>query len=50
MLDVEGDYGFQAGRLYNLEASAFIPSHSGIDSPQVARVLWQAAAATATQA
>jgi hypothetical protein len=50
MLDVEGDYGFQAGRLYNLEASPFIPSHSGIDSPQVAHVLWQAAAATAEQA
>jgi len=43
MLDVEGDYGFQAGWLYNLEASAFIPSHSGIDNPQVAHVLWQAA-------
>jgi pimeloyl-ACP methyl ester carboxylesterase len=43
MLDAAGTYGFQPGKIYNLEGSAFIPSHSGIDGPQVAHAIWQAA-------
>jgi hypothetical protein len=43
MLDEHGVYNFQAGRIYNLDGSQFIPSHTGIDGPQVARVIWQAA-------
>jgi hypothetical protein len=50
MLDVTGTYGFEAGRIYNLESSKFIAkgdgvsgAHSDIDGPQVAHALWQAA-------
>jgi len=45
MLDVDREYQFTSGRIHNLESSAFIPSHSGIDGPQVAHALWQAARA-----
>jgi hypothetical protein len=45
MLGVDRDYQFRSGRITNLESSAFIPSHSGIDGPQVAHALWQAARA-----
>lgn len=38
-------YSFQPGRIYNLDGSPFIPGHSGIDGPQVAHCLWQAALA-----
>jgi hypothetical protein len=43
MLDSSADYGFRPGRVYNIDGSAFIPGHSGIDGPQVAHMLWQAA-------
>jgi hypothetical protein len=43
MLDAVGVYNFQPGQIYNLEASAFISSHTGIDGPQVAHAIWQAA-------
>lgn len=43
MLDEQGTYRFQPGRVYNVDSSPFIPSHSGIASPQVAHLLWQAA-------
>lgn len=50
MLDENGTYGFEAGRVYNLESSRFINkmdgvsgAHSDIDGPQVAHALWQAA-------
>ena len=45
MLEATGKYDFQPGRVYNVDGSRFIPSHSGIDNPQVAHALWQAAAA-----
>jgi hypothetical protein len=44
MLDEHGSYGFQPGHIYNLDGSQFIPGHSGIDGPQVAHAIWQAAA------
>lgn len=37
-------YSFQKGRIYNLECNEFIPSHSGIDGPEVAHAIWEAAA------
>lgn len=43
MLDAGGKYNFQPGVIYNLEGSAFIPSHTGIDGPQVAHAIWEAA-------
>lgn len=43
LLDSSADYGFLPGRIYNLDGSTFIPDHSGIDGPQVAHMLWQAA-------
>jgi hypothetical protein len=50
MLDENSDYNFQAGHVYNLEASKYIKkmdgisgAHSDIDGPQVAHALWQAA-------
>jgi hypothetical protein len=49
MLDQHGDYRFEAGRIYNLNGSQFIPDHSGIDGPQVAHVLWQAVGAARGQ-
>jgi pimeloyl-ACP methyl ester carboxylesterase len=52
MLDEHGQYGFEPGKVYNLQASAFIRkgggisgAHSDIDGPQVAHALWQAALA-----
>ncbi len=50
MLDENGQYGFEPGRIYNLQASRYIckgggfaGAHSDIDGPQVAHALWQAA-------
>lgn len=50
MGDVTEEYGFQPGKVYNLESSQFIrvgnpPSgaHSDIAHPQIAHVIWQAA-------
>lgn len=49
MLPADGDYGFRGGRVYNLEASAFINQGSGaagahgdIAKPPVAHAFWQA--------
>jgi hypothetical protein len=53
MLDTTGDYGFEPGKIYNLESSTFIAkgggasgAHSDIDGPQVAHAIWQAALAS----
>lgn len=50
MRDENAEYGFEAGRIYNLESSNFIKkmdgasgAHSDIDGPQVAHAIWQAA-------
>jgi hypothetical protein len=43
MLDEHGSYKFQPGKVYNLDGTQFIPSHTGIDGPQVAHAIWQAA-------
>lgn len=50
MLGVDGDYGFEAGHIYNLEASEFIRdgsgasgAHNDIDGPEVAHAVLQAA-------
>ena len=50
MLDTTGNYGFEPGKIYNLESSKFIAkgggasgAHSDIDGPQVAHAMWQAA-------
>jgi hypothetical protein len=45
MLTADKPYQFTAARIHNLEGSAFIPSHSGIDGPEVAHAIWQAARA-----
>ena len=45
LLNETGAYSMQPGRVYNLDGSPFIPGHSGIDGPQVAHMLWQAALA-----
>lgn len=52
MLPADGDYDFEKGRVYNLEASAFIAqkegasgAHSDIDGPEVAHAIWAAALA-----
>jgi len=45
MLAANRDYSFARGRIHNLEGSDFIPSHSGIDGPEVAHAIWQAARA-----
>jgi hypothetical protein len=45
MLERDHTYGFERGRIYNLESSAFIAGHSAIDGSQVAHALWQAALA-----
>jgi hypothetical protein len=45
MLPEDQTYGFERGRIYNLEGSRFIAGHSAIDGPQVAHALWQAALA-----
>ncbi len=51
MLPLEGDYGFRAGRVYNLDAKAYINqgsgasgAHSDIAKPAVAHAFWQAIA------
>ena len=38
-------YSFKPRGIYNIDGSLFIPSHSGIDGPQVAHLLWQVARA-----
>lgn len=50
MLPETESYGFEKGKVYNLESSRFIRkgdgasgAHSDIDGPQVAHALWQAA-------
>jgi hypothetical protein len=50
MLEKTGNYGFQAGKIYNLESSRYIAkggglsgAHSDIDGPEVAHAIWQAA-------
>ena len=52
LLDVDGDYGFEPGRLYNLDGRRYIRkgggfagAHSDFDHPQVAHAIWQAAGA-----
>ena len=37
------DYAFENGKIYNLQSDAFIPDHNGIDGPEVAHAIWQAA-------
>ena len=53
MLDKDGEYGFEGGKIYNLESSQYIAkkegisgAHCDIDGPQVAHALWQAALAS----
>ncbi len=53
MLEVNQDYQFENGRIYNLESSQFIckgagvgGAHSDIDGPEVAHALWQTAFAS----
>jgi hypothetical protein len=41
--DLESNYSFTAGNVFNLEGSDFISGHCNISCPQVAHVLWQAA-------
>jgi hypothetical protein len=50
MLPTESDYGFEAGKVYNLESSEFINqgggaagAHNDIAKPEVAHAVWQAA-------
>ena len=43
ILEATGTYGFEPGKVYNVESSRFVPDHSGIDGPEVAHLLWQAA-------
>ena len=51
MLALDADYGFRAGRVYNLDGKAYINqgggasgAHSDIAKPQVAHAFWQAIA------
>jgi hypothetical protein len=53
MLAEDGDYGFEQGRVYNLNGSQYIAkkegasgAHSDIAGPQVAHVLWETALAS----
>lgn len=46
MLGESATYAFVPGRVYNLDGSAFIGGHSDIAGPEVAHLLWQAAAAS----
>src|SRR5260370_391889 len=53
MLPAIGEYEFERGRVYNLEASQFISrgtgssgAHNDIDGPEVAHAIWQAAFAS----
>ena len=57
MGDISEDYGFQRGKIYNLESSQYIrnglpPSgaHSDIVHPQIAHVIWEAAKGAVTSA
>jgi hypothetical protein len=50
VLDPHGEYGFDAGAIYNIEASTVIRhgprpagAHSDISHPEIAHVFWQAA-------
>src|SRR5262249_53359187 len=50
MLPADGDYGFEAGKVYNLaggrysrEGGGFSGAHSDIARPEVAHAVWQAA-------
>ncbi len=52
MLPAHAAYGFQPGRVYNLESSAYVDegggmsgAHSDISGPEVAHAIWQAAEA-----
>lgn len=52
MLEANGEYGFQGGRVYNLDANQYIDeggglsgAHSDISGPEVAHAIWQAAEA-----
>jgi hypothetical protein len=54
MLPAIGEYEFERGKVYNLEASQFISrgtgssgAHNDIDGPEVAHAIWQAAFASA---
>jgi hypothetical protein len=54
MLPAVGEYEFERGKVYNLEASQFISrgagssgAHNDIDGPEVAHAIWQAAFASA---
>lgn len=46
LLDENGTYAFERGRIYNLEANPFIKGHSDICGPQVARAVVSAIATT----
>ena len=55
MLPDTGEYEFERGKVYNLEASRFISkgtgssgAHNDIDGPEVAHAIWQAAFASAS--
>jgi hypothetical protein len=55
MLPATGEYEFERGKVYNLEASQFISkgtgssgAHNDIDGPEVAHAIWQAAFASAS--
>jgi hypothetical protein len=57
MLPADGTYGFEAGKVYNLESSkyichgddAFSGAHCDIGGPEVAHAIWEAAFASAPQ-
>ena len=42
LLDVDGDYALSAGKLFNLEASAFIKDHGDVRGRQVAYAIFSA--------
>ena len=48
MQNEQEGYSFKPRGIYNIDGSLFIPSHSGIDGPQVAHLLWQVARAGAS--
>ena len=43
MLPATGSYGFQKGKIYNLESSAFIAGHNEINGAEVAHMIWEGA-------
>jgi hypothetical protein len=50
ILPLDGDYGFRAGQIYNIESSSvinvggsFSGAHSDIAKPQIGHAIWQAA-------